>query len=68
MFKLEIKTGGAAFRSDYETDESGEYILDPRATEVRHILMDICDKLAFGYTDGKIMDYNGNAVGKWSYE
>lgn len=68
MFKLEIKTGGAAFRSDYETDENGEYILDPCATEVRHILMSICDKLALGHTDGKVMDYNGNAVGEWSYE
>lgn len=68
MFKLEIKTGGAAFRSDYETDENGEYILDPCATEVRRILMDVRAKLDLGYTNGKIMDCNGNSVGHWSYE
>lgn len=68
MFKCSIKTGGAAFRSQDETDENGEYILDRQATEVRRLLRQIQMKLADGYTDGVLMDVNGNQVGTWSYE
>ena len=68
MFKLEIKTGGAAFRSDNETDKNGEYILDPKATEVRRIMDLIHIELLKGRTAGSISDVNGNRVGHWSYE
>ena len=62
MFKLEIETGGAAFR-----DEDGES-LDPNATEVLRILWDVICKLEAGYTDGSVIDVNGNKVGNWRYE
>lgn len=68
MFRLEVKTGGAAFRDESRTDRRGEPILDPCATEVRRILMDVSRKLEAGHTDGSIMDVNGNKVGRWSYE
>ena len=35
MFKLEVKTGNAAFRDESRTDRHGDYVLDPYATEVR---------------------------------
>lgn len=68
MFELKIKTGGAAFRSDYITDKNGDYILDPEATEVKKILKDVVQKLSNGYTEGKIIDINGNTCGEWKYE
>lgn len=68
MFKLEIKTGGAAFRDESRTDHHGDYVLDPYACEVRRILKDVSRKLEAGYTDGSVMDVNGNKVGSWSYE
>lgn len=68
MFKLEIKTGNAAFRDESRTDRHGDYVLDPYATEVRRILLDVIRKLEAGYTDGSVIDVNGNKVGRWSYE
>lgn len=68
MFKLEIRTDGDAFRDEGQTDETGNAILDPRATEVRRILVNIHDELMEGYTSGTVMDVNGNNVGHWSYE
>ncbi len=62
MFKLEIKTVGAAFR-----DDNGEG-LDPYTTEVRRILLDVICELEAGRTDGPVMDVNGNKVGRWSYK
>ena len=62
MFKLEIKTVGAAFRAD-----NGEG-LDPYTTEVRRILLDVICELEAGRTDGPVMDVNGNKVGRWSYK
>lgn len=68
MFKLEIMTGGAAFRDDSEAAEFGDAALDPNASEVRRILVSIHDELMEGYTSGTVMDINGNKVGHWSYE
>lgn len=68
MFKCSIKTGGSAFRSEYETDKNGDYILDSQATEVRRLLRQIQLKLSDGYTDGVLIDVNGNRVGEWSIE
>ncbi len=62
MFKLEIKTCGAAFR-----DEDGE-ALDPGARELRVLLGKVEVQLAHGLTDGVLMDSNGNKVGTWSCE
>ena len=68
MFKLEVKTGGAAFRDESRTDRYGDYVLDPYATEVRRILRDVICELEAGRTDGAVMDVNGNKVGRWSYK
>lgn len=68
MFRLEIKTGGAAFRSDCITDKRGNYMLDDSGYEVQRIMKEIGAKLGRGETDGVIMDSNGNKVGRWSYE
>ena len=68
MFKLEIKTGGAAFRDENQEDRHGDAVLDPNATEVLRILWDVICKLEARHTDGSVMDVNGNKVGRWSYE
>lgn len=68
VFALEVKTGGAAFRSELETDRKGDFILDPEATEIRRILRDVAKRLESGYDSGVIMDVNGNKVGWWKYQ
>lgn len=68
MFKLEIKTGGAAFRSEDVIDHDGEYSLDPSARELRVLLRKVEVQLAHGMKEGVLMDSNGNKVGYWSYE
>lgn len=68
MFKLEIKTGGAAFRSEDVIDRDGEYGLDPSSRELRVLLGKVELQLAHGMMDGVLMDSNGNKVGKWSLE
>ena len=61
MLKIEIKTGGAAYR-----DENDE--LDRNAYELRRNLKEIMEKLECGYQSGYIMDINGNKVGEWLLE
>lgn len=61
MLKIEIKTGGAAYR-----DENDE--LDRSAYELRRNLKDIMEKLEYGYQAGSIIDINGNKVGKWTLD
>lgn len=68
MFKLEIKTGGSAFRDESQVDRSGDFALDRYGSEVRRILKDVIRKLDEGHSCGKIMDVNGNCVGRWSHE
>ena len=51
--KIEFKTSGQAFE-DY-----GD-------TEVERVLEEIIKKVKGGYTEGKILDINGNSIGKWS--
>lgn len=68
MFRLEIRTGGSAFRSEYGPCKDGEYPLDPEATEIRRILKNVSEGLERGETFGSIMDVYGNRVGKWSLE
>lgn len=67
MFKIEIKTGGSAFRDEDNVDKNGDYELDYSAHEVRRILKGVIAKLENGYGSGKIMDINGNHVGEWKY-
>jgi hypothetical protein len=68
MFRLEIKTGGAAFRDESKVDKNGEYELDSFGDEVRRILDEVSRKLRCGYGSGVVMDINGNKVGWWHYE
>lgn len=69
MFRIEIRTGGSAFRSeDAPPNKDGEYPLDPNATEIKRILKNISDSLEYGETFGSILDVYGNKVGKWSLE
>ena len=61
MLKLEIKTGVAAF-CEYDSDElstEGRY-------ELARLLRKVAVQIETGSTDGKIMDVNGNAIGKWN--
>jgi len=55
MFKLEAKTGNAAFE-------------DRPAAELARILRAVAVKLERGETEGAVMDGNGQKVGAWSYE
>lgn len=68
MFRLEIKTGNAAFRDEDRTDRHGNYELDRSGHEVRRILKDVARKLEHGEDCGSIYDTNGNKVGSWKYE
>lgn len=67
-FEIKIKTGGAAFRSNYETDENGEFILDPYGREVRRIIDKVVTDICYGKSCGKVVDINGNICGEWKYE
>jgi hypothetical protein len=61
MFRIEIKTGGAAFRDEDDN-------LDETGYEVRRLLKGIEEKIKNGYTGGILIDINGNRVGSWKYE
>lgn len=63
MFKLEIKTGGAAFMDPCNPD-----IQDADTYEVRRILRVVSGQIESGRREGAIMDINGNKVGRWSYD
>lgn len=63
MFKLEIKTGGAAF-CDPCTGEASEL---NECMEVSRILREIADKIECGSREGKCMDFNGNGVGTYGF-
>lgn len=62
MFRLEIKTGGAAFRDPFTGEEDEEM----EATEIRSLLAKVSCELEHGRSSGVIMDVNGNKVGSWS--
>lgn len=64
MLKIEIKTGGAAYRDEYSEEDR----LDPYNTELIRNLKDIIYKLERGHDVGSIMDINGNKVGTWKLE
>ena len=56
MVSVKIKTGGSAFRNEDETLDTNEIV---------RLLRQTAQKIANGYTDGKIMDINGNSVGRF---
>jgi len=62
MFKLEIKTGGAAFMEP-STGEEDEYY---EAAEINRLLRIVGVDLRNGCTSGTLLDVNGNKVGSWS--
>lgn len=62
MFRLEIKTGGAAFKDPY-TGEDDNY---SEALEIRSIMAKVMGELDAGSTGGVVIDTNGNKVGQWS--
>ena len=68
MFTVKIRTGNAAFRSDEFQDEDGNNCLDPCSCELRRLLDDVKKQLVRGYTDGTLIDINGNRVGEWSLD
>lgn len=61
MFKMEMKTGGAAFWCD---DEQTEF----DAHEVARILRKIAEQVESGYDENSIHDLCGNNVGKWELD
>lgn len=61
MFKIEIKTGGAAFHDPYTGDED-RYC---ETEEVIRILKTVIDRLENDVTEGSCMDINGNKVGTY---
>lgn len=63
MFKLEMKTGGSAFRDSYTGEENDV----DEAREVARILREVADKLEYGYRDGGCIDINGNNIGKFTF-
>lgn len=60
--KIQFTTGGAAFGSEYETDEANSIY---KGQEIIRILQKIIRQVEDGYEDGAIMDINGNKIGKW---
>lgn len=61
MFKVEFKTGGAAFCNPSTVEEDDYY----EGLETQRILQEICKKIEAGYREGSCMDINGNRVGSW---
>lgn len=55
MLKIEMETGNAAFA-------------DSKMWEAARLLRIIASKIEKGYTDGPIIDINGNTVGTWTLE
>ena len=61
MLKIEIKTGGAAYSEDDVLTTEGRY-------ELQKNLQSIGKQIANGWSNGVIIDINGNKVGNWSVE
>lgn len=63
MFKLEMKTGNAAFK---DADGNDDSLCE--CEEIASVLSGVVGKLKDGYTYGSCIDANGNVVGKWIVE
>ena len=58
MFEIKIKTGNAAFGDDaYEA-----------TYEINRLLEEVSHKLRMGYTEGNLMDINGNKGGTFKLD
>jgi hypothetical protein len=55
-FKLNIKTGNAAFSEE----EGGPHL------ELARLLREVADRVENGEDHGSVMDINGNSVGRWT--
>ena len=64
MVEIKFRTGNAAFHDEFNP----EYDRDCMVREIERILRDVIEKLDCGYTEGKCIDYNGNAVGEWKLD
>ena len=62
MFKLEIKTGGAAFCNPH----TGEEDRAREGEEIARILRKVADGIEHGVIRGTVLDLNGNKVGSYS--
>ncbi len=62
MFKLEFKTGGAAFCNP-DTGSEDEFY---EGIEINRLLKEVQREIEYGHTSGVFIDINGNKVGKWS--
>ena len=67
MFKLEIKTGGAAFDDMYDSEDETMNAY-AKANEVARILRRVADRVEAMAIEGSCMDINGNKVGEWNLE
>lgn len=64
MFKMEFKTGNAAFCDPFTGEESQAH----KVNEAVKIINKISTEIAMGKTYGSIMDINGNKIGKWVFD
>lgn len=55
MFELKFSTSGSAFEEISEQ-------------EIARILETTAEKIKNGYTDGPVMDINGNRIGEWGFD
>ena len=62
MFKMEIRTGNAAFH-DPATGEPDFYY---EGDELSRILKKVAAEIRGGSISGNVYDYNGNKVGSWT--
>ena len=60
--KIEFSTDSAAFKDPY----TGEDDVDFRVLECKRILKQITFMVHCHYTEGSILDINGNKIGEWS--
>lgn len=67
MFKIEIKTDGAAFHCE-DPEENPALDREVLRQEVSRILVKIATNIGYGGNGGPVMDLNGNKVGEWSLE
>lgn len=62
MFRMEIETGGAAFKNPEAGGEDKAF----EGNEISRIMRKVVAELRKGKESGSIMDLNGNKVGYWT--
>lgn len=61
MLTVTVGTDNAAFHEDDRDDQPGAAL----GAECARILRHVADEIESGATGGRILDVNGNAVGRW---